>query len=211
VRNKLEHTGTVVIINDRAGYWQRLDGLASSPVLLSTLRAAAARQPPEVSPAAMQAAAYFPNIELVTQDGEKVHLFDDVLRGRTVLINFLFTTCAGACSPITANLARVQRALGDRIGRDIVMVSITVDPEKDTPTVLKAYAEKFGARPGWYFLTGSKANLDQVLYKLGGYTEDKNQHSTVLIVGNTARGGWRKMAAVGDPTGIANAVLEIAR
>ena len=128
-----------------------------------------------------------------------------------MLINFLFTTCADICPPMTANLARVQRILGDRLGRDIVMVSISLDPETDTPAVLKDYAGKFGAKPGWYFLTGSKANVDGVLAKLGGYVDDKNKHSAVLLIGNVPRGGWEKMFAMGKPEAIASVAVNLAR
>jgi protein SCO1/2 len=209
VSNKLDHTPTILIGNDPAGYWQRVDGVSSSSAILRTIHDAAAQRP--ASPAEAQAAGYFPNLELLTQEGTKVRFYDDVLKGKTVLINFLFTTCAGACSPMTANLARVQKHLGERLGKDIVMISITVDPAADTPPVLKDYAAKFGAGPGWYFLTGSKANVDGVLSKLGGYVEDKNQHSNVLIIGNVARGGWRKVLALGDAATIANVALDLAR
>ncbi|HTS25711.1 MAG TPA: SCO family protein [Bryobacteraceae bacterium] len=209
VRNKIEHTPAVLVGNEAAGYWQRVDGLASSAVVAGALRDAAARSAD--NSVAAQSARYFPNLELLTQDGAKVHFHDDLLKGKTVLINFLFTTCTGVCSPMTANLARVQKLLGDRVGRDIVMISITVDPEKDTPAVLKAYAEKFGAKPGWYFLTGTKANVDGVLGKLGGYVSDKNQHSSVVLIGNVEHGGWQKMLAVGDPPAIAKVALQLAR
>jgi protein SCO1 len=209
VQNKLEHSPAVLIGNDVTGHWQRVSGLASSSVILRTVQEAAASQPE--SPAAAQASAYFPNVELLTQDGVKVHFFDEVLREKTVLINFLFTSCTAVCSPMTANLARVQKRLGERVGRDIVMISITVDPEADTPSVLKSYAAKFGAKPGWYFLTGSEANVDAVLSKLGGYVKDKNEHSSVLIVGNVAHGGWQKMLAIGNPDAIANVALDLAR
>jgi len=207
--NKLEHTPTVLIGNDASGKWLRVSGLASSSVIAHTIHEVAASQPE--NPAAVQAASYFPNLELLTQDGDKVRFYDDLLKGKTVLINFLFTACTGVCSPMTANLARVQKRLGDRVGRDITMISISVDPETDTPPVLKSYAERFGARPGWYFLTGSKANVDSVLAKLGGYVEDKNQHSSVLIIGNVARGGWRKLLAVGNSETIASTALDIAQ
>lgn len=209
-QNKMEHNPTVLVGNDAAQYWQRVDGLASPDVVLRTLREAAAR-PARESPARAQSAHYFPNVELLTQDGAKVRFYDDVLKGKTVLINFLFTTCADVCSPMTANLAQVQRLLGDRLGRDIVMVSISLDPAADTPAVLKAYADKFAVRPGWYFLTGSKANVDAVLAKLGGYVDDKNQHSAVLLLGNVERGGWQKMFAMGKPEAITRVATGLAR
>jgi cytochrome oxidase Cu insertion factor (SCO1/SenC/PrrC family) len=209
VADKLQHTPTVLIGNDALGKWQRVNGLASSSVILRTIQEVTSSQ--QESPAASQAAEYFPNNELLTQDGVTVHFFDDLLKGKTVLINFLFTACTGVCSPMTANLARVQKMLGERVGRDIVMISITVDPEADTPQALKKFAERFGVKPGWYFLTGTKSNVDAVLTKLGGYVPDKNEHSSVLIVGNVARGGWRKLLAISDATAIANVVLDIAR
>lgn len=155
-------------------------------------------------------AKYFPNHTLVTQDGERVRFYDDVLKGRVVLINFIFTTCTGVCSPMTANLAKVQSYLGERVGRDVRMISITVDPLTDTPTALRAYADKHKAGPGWYFLTGAKENVDWVLYKLGGYVEDKSAHSGVLIIGNEATGQWMKVPAMSKPTEIAAAVLKLA-
>jgi protein SCO1 len=219
-RNKMEHTPMVLVGNEAAGYWQRVDGLASSEVVLRTLREAAARPvavsvgaetSAKESPTAAQSAKYFPNLELTTQDGMNVRFYDDVLKGKTVLVNFLFTSCADVCPPMTANLVRVQRLLGDRLGRDIVMVSISLDPETDTPEALKAYAEKFGAKPGWYFLTGSKANVDGVLAKLGGYVDDKNKHSAALLIGNVPRGGWQKMFAMGKPEAIASVAIDLAR
>ncbi len=210
VQDKMEHTPTVLVGNDAAGYWRRVDGLASSDVVLRTLREAAAR-PVAQSPTAAQSATYFPNLELLTQDGAKVRFYDDVLKGKTVLINFMFTSCADVCPPMTANLARVQRLLGERLGRDIVMVSISLDPETDTPAVLKTYAGKFDAKPGWYFLTGSKANVDGVLAKLGGYVEDMNKHSAVLLIGNVPRGGWQKLFAMGKPEAIASVAINLAR
>ena len=210
VRDKVEHTPTVLIGNEPAGYWQRVDGLASASAILRAVHEADA-QKPSASPASDQAEKYFPNLELLTQDGTQVHFYDDLLKGRTVLINFLFTTCKGVCSTMTANLARVQKYLADRLGRDIVMISISVDPETDTPPVLKAYAEKFNVQPGWYFLTGKKDNVEWVLYKLGGYVPDKNDHTSLLIVGNVAHGGWRKVPSLDNPAAIAKIALDLAQ
>jgi cytochrome oxidase Cu insertion factor (SCO1/SenC/PrrC family) len=161
-------------------------------------------------PATQEASAsYFPNLVLLTQDNKPVHFYDELLKGKVVLINFLFTTCKGVCSPMTANLARVQKYLGERVGREVVMISLSVDPQTDTPAVLKKYADQFHAQPGWYFLTGDKKNVDWVLYKLGGYTADKEQHSAVLIIGNEATGEWMKVHAMSSPTEIASAVTKL--
>jgi cytochrome oxidase Cu insertion factor (SCO1/SenC/PrrC family)/predicted RNA-binding Zn-ribbon protein involved in translation (DUF1610 family) len=154
-------------------------------------------------------AKYFPRHILITQDNQPMRFYDDLLKGKVVLINFMFTTCTGVCSPMTANLAKVQSYLGERVGREVRMLSITVDPVTDTPGALKAYAAKYKTGPGWYFLTGKKENVDWVLYKLGAYTEDKTTHSGVLIVGNEATGDWMKIPAMAKPSEIAAAVIKL--
>jgi protein SCO1/2 len=135
---------------------------------------------------------YFTDVELVNQDGEKVRFYSDVLKGKTVVVNAFFTTCTSVCPPMNRSMEKIQEALGDRIGRDVFLVSITVDPANDTPPRLKEYAAKFHARKGWTFLTGKKENLDWALYKLGQYVEDKESHKTVIIIGNEATGLWKK-------------------
>ncbi len=156
------------------------------------------------------AAAYFTNTVLLTQDKTPVHFFDDLLKGKTVIINFMFTTCTGICPPMTANLLKVQAYLGDRVGKDINMISISVDPAVDTPDALKKYATNFKVKPGWYFLTGNKADVDLVLHKVGGFVEDKNDHSSVLVVGNVETGEWLKVFAMARPAEIADSVMKIA-
>lgn len=135
---------------------------------------------------------YFTDVVLVNQDGEKMRFYSDVLKGKTVVISAFFTTCTSVCPPMNRNLEKVQEALGDRIGKDVFIVSISVDPETDTPERLKAYAQKFHAKPGWIFLTGKKENVDWALYKVGQYVEEKNDHTTGLIIGNEATGLWKK-------------------
>jgi protein SCO1/2 len=155
------------------------------------------------------AANYFPNLILYTQDNKPVHFYDDMLKGRVVLINFFFTSCTGVCPAMTANLAKVQTAMGDHVGKDVTMISISVDPETDKPQTVKKYAERFKAKPGWYFLTGDKKNVDWVLYKLGGYVTEKNDHSSILIIGNEATGEWRKMHVLAKPSEIAETVAKL--
>jgi len=135
---------------------------------------------------------YFTDIQLVNQNGEKMRFYHDLLQGKTVIINSFFATCQGSCLPMTRNLEKVQEALGDRLGKDARIISISVDPEVDTPTELKAFSKKFHARPGWYFLTGSKENVEYVLKKLGQFVEDKNDHLNIFIIGNERTGLWKK-------------------
>ena len=153
---------------------------------------------------------YFTDVELTNQDGEKVRFYSDVLKGKTVVVNAFFTSCTSVCPPMNRNMEKIQQALGDRVGRDVFLVSITVDPEVDTPARLKDYAKKFHAGPGWVFLTGKKENLDWALYKLGQYVENKDDHTTVFIVGNEPTGLWKKafgMANVAELVQIVESVV----
>ena len=112
---------------------------------------------------------YFTDVVLLDQDGRERRLYSDLLQGRVVVINAFFTSCNGVCPVLTRNLAKVQEWLGPRLGREAFMLSFSVDPETDTPERCKAFAETYGARAGWSFLTGSKQNVEAALRKLGQY------------------------------------------
>ena len=147
-----------------------------------------AAQQPEQSPAEK----YFTDTVLINQDGEKMRLYSDLLKGKTIIINSFFATCKGSCLPLTRNLEKVQQALGNRLGEDAYIISISVDPSVDTPAALKAYAKKLNARPGWYFMTGDKENVDFALKKLGQFVDNKENHMNIFIIGNERTGLWKK-------------------
>jgi len=160
--------------------------------------------------ASSPAQKYFTDVELINQDGKKVHFYSDVLKGKTVIVNAFFTSCTSVCPPMNRNMEKIQEVLGDRVGRDVFLVSMTVDPETDTPARMKEYAKKFHAGPGWLFLTGKKENLDWALYKLGQYVENKDDHQTVLIIGNEPTGLWKKafgMANVAELVQVVESVV----
>lgn len=171
---------------------------------------AALPKAPSESAGGRKAADYQPNVTLFTQDGKSVRFYDDLVKGRVVLINMIFTTCGSICPPMTANLVKVQRLLRERLGprldKEVRILSITVDPETDTPAVLKQYAARYETGPGWYFLTGKKADVDALLAKLGSEDPDKNRHSGMLLLGNDAARTWRKVFAMSAPDDIAGAV-----
>lgn len=149
-------------------------------------------------------ADYFPNIPLVTQDGNTVRFYDDLIKNKVVAINFIFTHCPDSCPAETASMRQVQKALGDRVGRDVFFYSISIDPEHDTPEVLKEYSEKFRAGPGWTFLTGNRAEITLLRKKLGLYSEEKpdekaGDHHISLIVGNEDTGQWIKRSPFDEP------------
>lgn len=147
---------------------------------------------------------YFTDLELVTQDGESVRFFTDVLKDHVVLINFIFTNCGSACPLLTHSLAQVADLLGDDMGKTVRFVSISIDPERDDPAAMKTFAEKHGAnRPGWLFLTGDKATVDTIVKKLGQYHPDVEAHSTTVLAGNVPERHWTKIVPNQPPPAIA--------
>lgn len=156
------------------------------------------------------AAKYFSDVELLDQDGRKVRFYTDMLKGKTVVINAFFTTCTSVCPPMNRNLEKVQEALGARLGKDVFIISISVDPATDTPPRLKEYAQRFHAKPGWSFLTGKKENVDWALYKVGQYVESKDDHTTIIIIGNEATGLWKKALGMAKPAELIPIVESVA-
>ena len=172
-------------------------------------------EPPSAKPDSARsdlsaAQKYFTDVELLNQDGEKVRFYTDLLQGRTVVIIPFFTTCTAVCPPMNATMARLQTELGERVGKQIHLISISVDPVTDTPARLKEYATKFHAKPGWSFISGKKENVDWALYKLGQYVENKNDHSVVMIIGNEATGLWKKAYALSRVGELVTIVEEVA-
>jgi protein SCO1/2 len=155
-------------------------------------------------------ANYFPNVPLTTQDGITVHFYDDLLRGKAVAINLIYTRCTDECPLETARLGQVQHLLGDRVGKDIFFYSLSIDPRHDTPEVLKAYAEKFGAGPGWLFLAGQDADIKLIAKKLGlsrrNDTANRDGHMALLMLGHEPTGRWMRNSAVDNPRFLATTI-----
>lgn len=150
------------------------------------------------------ARAYFTDLELLTHEGRKVRFYSDVLAGRTVLINVIYTNCKDACPLITQHLNQVRGLLGERFGREIVFVSLSSDPERDSPAALRGFAEAQNADlSGWTFLTGAKPNMDHILKKLGQFSPTVEAHSTLLIAGNVPAKRWAKIRPDAPPIAIA--------
>ena len=147
--------------------------------------------------------SHFPNIELITHEGKKVHFYDDLIKGKIVAIELIYTTCGYSCPLETARLAQVQKKLGSRVGSDIFFYSISIDPEHDTPDVLRAYMEKFHVGPGWTFLTGKKKDIDFLSQKLGLYSDpsvNKDGHLAHILIGNETTGQWMRGSALDNPS-----------
>src|SRR5256712_2477065 len=155
-------------------------------------------------------AGYFPNVTLTTQDGAPVRFYDDLVKGKIVAINVIYTTCKYACPLETARLSQVANLLGDRMGRDVFFYSITIDPDHDTPEVLKEYAAKYQAGPGWTFLTGKKEEIELISKKLGLYSapnpSNPDGHTPMLVIGNEETGQWMRNSALDNPKFLARTI-----
>ena len=153
---------------------------------------------------------YFPNVVLTDQDGNKLRFYDDLLKDKAVLVNFIFATCHDACPLETAKLRQVQEHLSQHVGRDMFMYSITITPEHDTPEVLKEYAEKFKVGPGWKFLTGNADDITLLRKKLGLYSDESAEretgHGMDLMIGNEKTGTWIKRSSFDNPKVLARVI-----
>ncbi len=131
----------------------------------------------------------FPNVVLHTQDGKPVRFYDDLVKDKVVTINFFYAQCDELCPLVMANLAKVQKAFGDRVGRDIFMLSISLKPEHDTPPVLKDYAEMYRVQPGWTLLTGNPEDTLKLRRGLGfTYPDPKVDSDVTQHIGNVRYG-----------------------
>jgi protein SCO1/2 len=145
-------------------------------------------------------ANYFPNLPVVNQDGKTLRFYDDVIKGRIVVVSFIYTNCSDLCPIETARLAEAKDRLGDAMGRDIFFVSMSVDPEHDTPDMLKAFADAFDAGPGWQFLTGRPEDVKSISAKFGDRSGERglSDHRNEILIGNDATGNWERASPFAD-------------
>lgn len=141
---------------------------------------------------------YLPDVPVVTQDGETLRFYSDVIKDKIVVISFIYTTCRDICPLVTARLADVAKNLGPAFGRDVYFVSVSIDPETDTPERMKQHAEAFDAKPGWLFLTGKKADIDVIRHKLGERSRKITEHRSEILFRNDRTGEWAKDSVFGD-------------
>lgn len=148
---------------------------------------------------------------LVNQDGRSLHLRRDVIGSKIVVVDFVYTSCTTVCPVASAMFQELQSQLGEQLGREVELVTITVDPVRDTPARLKAFAEKFQARPGWTWLTGSPIAVNDVLKGMGAYAADFTQHPLMTLVGDGTSGQWLRFAGLPEPRRLAEHVRHVAQ
>lgn len=157
-----------------------------------------------------------PNVSVVDQHGQRLRFYDDLIRSRVALVNFFFTSCGDTCPLVTQNLREVQDRLRARLGRDIFIYSVSLQPELETPAVLKDYAEQWQVLPGWRFLTGKPADIERLRQALGFFSDDpaydrvKDNHTGLVRYGNDRVDRWAGTAGMGRPAWIARAVTALA-
>lgn len=141
-----------------------------------------------------------PDVLLVNQDGRQVHFYSDLVKGKVVAINFLFTTCTTICPPLSATFAKVQSLMESRVGQEVHLISVSVDPVTDTPARMKAWLDRFQAKPGWTFVSGQKPEVDKLLKALGAFGSPKEDHTPMVLVGNDIKNSWTRAFGVGAAT-----------
>ena len=152
---------------------------------------------------------YFTDVALVNQNGETLRFYSDLIKGKVVIINVFFTNCHGACPPMILNMQKIQDQLGDKLGKEAHLISITADPAIDTPAQLKEYAQKFKARPGWHFITGKKEDVEFALAKLGQAVKVREDHTNIFIIGNETTGLWKKAFGLAKPEDLLKVVASV--
>ncbi|HEX5604641.1 MAG TPA: SCO family protein [Pyrinomonadaceae bacterium] len=149
------------------------------------------------------------NVHILDQNGKQLSFYNDLIKGKTVAINFIFTTCTTVCPPLTATFRKVQQTASER-GLDVKLVSVSVDPVIDTPERLRAFAEKFNADQGWTFVTGEKGEIDSLLQSLGVAVTNKNDHTPMILIGNDSLDYWTRAYGLSSPTKLVDLLAEAA-
>ncbi len=171
---------------------------------------AAAPKAPETPEAQPLDALNVPDVPLVDQDGKPVRFYTDLVKDRVVAVNFVFTSCTTICPPMGANFAKLRKILSARAGREVQLISVSVDPATDTPERLKAWGQKFGAGPGWTLVTGDRNQVTLLLKSLGVYTANISDHSPLVLLGDDTRHRWTRAYGLAAPARLAELIDQIA-
>lgn len=144
-----------------------------------------------------------PDVPVIDQDGHQRRFFTDLVEGKTVAMNFVFTTCTTICPPMGANFGRLQRELGERVGDEVHLISVSVDPATDTPERMRSWGQNFGAAEGWTLVTGERSEITRLLKALEVFTPDVTEHSPVVLLGNEPDAEWTRAYGLAPPAKLA--------
>lgn len=207
-----DHTPMVLLGNEPQGVWKQVNGLSSADIIADAVKALAdmpsklnaktktpALNRSKISSQHLKrkenesAHRYFGDVELTDQHGKTHRLYSDLMRGRVLLVNSFFSTCKGVCPIMAQKIKEIRKTFSDRVGKDFVVLSISVDPEVDTPTRLNEYANLLHSGERWYFLTGTKENVETALQKFGMRVDSRENHSNLFLIGNDVTDSWKKV------------------
>jgi protein SCO1/2 len=166
--------------------------------------------PPQETVKAAPSEVKYGDTVLLDQMGKQHKLKSEVFGDRLVVLDFAYTSCTTICPVLSALMAKVQNQLGDRLGKEVSLVTITVDPARDTPARLREYAAKYGAKPGWAWLSGPTGTVNEVLKGFGAYAPNFEDHPPQVLVGDPTTGDWTRFFGFADPQAIMAKVDELA-
>ena len=161
--------------------------------------AALGQQPDLGRPARLE----LPDVALIDHDGVSRHLDSDLINGRITVISFVFTGCTTICSPVGANMGALDQLLGDEVGEQVSLLSVTLDPFNDTPARLAAWRSQFDERPGWRLLTGKPEIVDTLLHAMREDAPDISAHDAFLWLGDPRSGSWTRVSSLASPASLA--------
>jgi cytochrome oxidase Cu insertion factor (SCO1/SenC/PrrC family) len=170
---------------------------------------APATTPPRAAAGAATKTSHIPDVLVLDQDGRELKFYTDLVKGKTVAVNFIFTTCTTICPPLAATFRRVQQELGGRAGQDVHLISVSVDPANDTPERLRAWGAKFRAAPGWTFVTGAKPEIDELLRALAASTARPEDHSPTILILNDQKGIFTRTYGLARPSQILKIIDDV--
>ena len=196
---------TIPLAGGRRSVWADIRLL---PPRAQTIRLAL-REPLLISTADSDFTPKVPDVPVVDQDGQPRRFFTDLIKNKVVVINFIFTRCTTICPPSGATFAKLQHSLSSEMGKDIFLVSVSIDPANDTPQRLREWGEKFGAGPGWTLVTGSPSEIKRLQQGFGVDTASPQDHSPVVIIGNEKKSQWKKIYGLGSAGLLIKVIQEV--
>jgi protein SCO1 len=150
-----------------------------------------------------------PDVILLDQNANDVHFYTDLVKDMVVVISFFYTTCTLVCPAQGDNISKLQAMLGDRLGKDVFLISISFDPVKDTPAQIREYASRLGAKPGWTFVTGEKEVMNKFLKDFIGAVPSAGMHSSTMLIGNDKSGVWKLVDGMKPPADLIQVIQKV--
>jgi len=174
-----------------------------------SLTLVSAETPADSSAIIATSAPKIPNSPVLNEDGKALKFYDDLIKDKVVAINFVFSTCPTICPAIQVNFSHFKKSLQEAGHHEVQLISVTVDPETDTPARLKKWSENFATAGPWTYITGETRDIDLILKKLEVFTADINDHPSFILIGNDASGTWKRVGSLVPPKTLTNELAKL--